>query len=993
MASFAGPRMIQDSSYNYHICTTSGVFMPSFSGNVEVMVVAGGGGGGMDMGGGGGGGGYLTSASYAVTAGTGVTVTVGAGGVGGPSGGTAGNNINHQYWISATQGGNSVFGSLTAIGGGYGGSSYVGYTPNYGNGGAGGSGGGSTGYVGNGSTYGAGTAGQGNRGGTGATYYSGGGGGAGAQGTDAASAAHGGIGILNAILGPSYYWAGGGGGAGYSSGQGGNGGAGGGGGGANGFATGGSGLNTGDNGGGGRGGTQSNCHGGHAGMNTGGGGGGGAHYNRNNYGGNGGSGIVVIRYLKTLGTSTFGTSSNVNKNSLVFSFDAGNPKKGSSVEVLVVAGGGGGGQDMGGGGGAGGLVYNQAYQTSIGTAISVIIGGGGAGASGYYGNYPPAGASGSNTTFGTITAIGGGGGGSGHYYPVPYCGQQGQSGGSGGGDSPLWGRNRAEGNGSGVRGQGYDGGLAEFGDANYLAGGGGGAAQSGGGGGNTYSGNGGQGYLSSIDGTSRYWAGGGGGSTHSSTAGDGGAGGGGGGAAYAGYTAGAGGAGLNAGGAGASAVNGTGGNGGANTGGGGGGGSHYASVGGAGGSGIVVVRYSGSARATGGTIATSGGYTTHIFTSSGTFTPTDFLDPKDQSEYGNKMTLVNGPTYSSLNGGSLVFNGSNQWADINNMSLLAGTTAFTISAFYNCTTQGVIIGNYGGGYSTNSIWFYSGGLYLNNGSLYIPSAATRTLGKHHLCVTRSVTGYCNAYLDGVLEVANVLNAASIPANINWRIAADVATNGECFGGNLYSVQVYNRELSAAEVKQNYNSTRSRYQITGWMKPSTVFASGRLSDNLQIWTSESSPAQYYSSVILNRVLTGDFTVVASWAHDYIGCGMVYKNAAALSDFTGYSADGNGPYFGAINTCGIASGTGYTYFGQYHAPLQGSGGSKPLYYFKWQRSGNALTLQYSTTSAAGPWTNFTNSSSTTCASTDQVIIGCGEASTSEDYPLTLLYIDIR
>jgi hypothetical protein len=39
-----------------------------------------------------------------------------------------------------------------------------------------------------------------------------------------------------------------------------------------------------------------------------------------------------------------------------------------------------------------------------------------------------------------------------------------------------------------------------------------------------------------------------------------------------------------------------------------------------GGSGVVIVRYSGTQRATGGTVTTVGGYTYHTFTSSGTFT-------------------------------------------------------------------------------------------------------------------------------------------------------------------------------------------------------------------------------------------------------------------------------------------------------------------------------------------------------------------------------------
>ena len=41
---------------------------------------------------------------------------------------------------------------------------------------------------------------------------------------------------------------------------------------------------------------------------------------------------------------------------------------------------------------------------------------------------------------------------------------------------------------------------------------------------------------------------------------------------------------------------------------------------GAGGSGIVIIRYAGSQRGTGGTVTSSGGYTIHTFTSSGTYT-------------------------------------------------------------------------------------------------------------------------------------------------------------------------------------------------------------------------------------------------------------------------------------------------------------------------------------------------------------------------------------
>lgn len=41
---------------------------------------------------------------------------------------------------------------------------------------------------------------------------------------------------------------------------------------------------------------------------------------------------------------------------------------------------------------------------------------------------------------------------------------------------------------------------------------------------------------------------------------------------------------------------------------------------GTGGSGIVIIRYSGSQRGSGGSVTSAGGYTIHTFTSSGTYT-------------------------------------------------------------------------------------------------------------------------------------------------------------------------------------------------------------------------------------------------------------------------------------------------------------------------------------------------------------------------------------
>ena len=269
------------------------------------------------------------------------------------------------------------------------------------------------------------------------------------------------------------------------------------------------------------------------------------------------------------------------------------------VEFLIVAGGGGGGIHSGGGGGAGGLLYygSETPKSPNGSAITVnplqsytvIVGAGGAGAASPYNSFPGNGQTGSNSQFSSYTAFGGGGGGSGGN------GVAGLNGGSGGGGG------RGFLYGLGTDGQGFRGGYPNTGNtANYPGGGGGGAGAVGASGDTSNGGPGGVGLQYSISGTATYYAGGGGGNLQGGgTSGTGGSGGGGNG-------------GLSTSQAGVAGTT--------NTGGGGGGGNYDApGGGGAGGSGIVIIRYVGAQRGTGGTVTTGGGYTVHTFTGSGSF--------------------------------------------------------------------------------------------------------------------------------------------------------------------------------------------------------------------------------------------------------------------------------------------------------------------------------------------------------------------------------------
>jgi hypothetical protein len=260
----------------------------SSSYSVNYLVIAGGGGGGFGSGGGGGGGGaggYRSSFNFetsgggssaesalTVQAGTAYTVTIGAGGAGATSSGYA------------TLGGNSVFSSITSVGGGYG-AAYNGGSVNGASGGSGGGAGNAT-PAGSG---GSGTSGQGYAGGGSSSsasgYNGGGGGGAGAVGTTGTSsvAGVGGVGVSSSINGSATFRAGGGGaGSGFTN--------------ANGGGAGGS-------GGGGAGGNSSSSNGTAGTANTGGGGGG----TNSQVGGAGGSGVVIVSYAGTSARATGGT--------------------------------------------------------------------------------------------------------------------------------------------------------------------------------------------------------------------------------------------------------------------------------------------------------------------------------------------------------------------------------------------------------------------------------------------------------------------------------------------------------------------------------------------------------------------------------------------------------------------------------------------------------------------------------------------------------------
>lgn len=202
----------------------------------------------------------------------------------------------------------------------------------------------------------------------------------------------------------------------------------------------------------------------------------------------------------------------------------------------------------------------------------------------------------------------------------------------------------------------------------------------------------------------------------------------------------------------------------------------------------------------------------------------------DLSRGGNKGTLTNGPTYDYSNGGGIVL-----------------TNAFNATG--SSVTQRVIVPNsssiqFTTGMSAD-IWFYANGStqpstlprLLEKGDFYLlifqtlPSnlsfnvssiAGGRSITSINSPITNTTrinvtTTYdgqlSKIYINGVLN--NTTDWGSVspisPSSTSLSIGDNFGYN-RTFNGTIYSTKLYNRALSAAEVLQNYNTTKSRFGL-------------------------------------------------------------------------------------------------------------------------------------------------------------------------------------
>ena len=188
---------------------------------------------------------------------------------------------------------------------------------------------------------------------------------------------------------------------------------------------------------------------------------------------------------------------------------------------------------------------------------------------------------------------------------------------------------------------------------------------------------------------------------------------------------------------------------------------------------------------------------------------------------GIGATLVNGVGFSSINGGSLFFDGSNDYMPFNISSYT--NSIMTIELWANLRNFSLTMPF---GFYEYDVLTYLGGMGFNtnNSDLYgISSSTVTSLGianrwTHYIFEMRTDVSYTNnkIYINGNIQSLSNLIGSENAAKRNFndgigRISGYNFNTSYAMPMNLGSFKIYNRALTTQEVFQNYNATKGRYR--------------------------------------------------------------------------------------------------------------------------------------------------------------------------------------
>ena len=193
----------------------------------------------------------------------------------------------------------------------------------------------------------------------------------------------------------------------------------------------------------------------------------------------------------------------------------------------------------------------------------------------------------------------------------------------------------------------------------------------------------------------------------------------------------------------------------------------------------------------------------------------------DRSGNGNNGTLTNGPTFSSNNGGTIVFDNVNDRVVISNSDSLNPTDELSIEAWVNFDAdsqdfifeKGVVNTQwslFSHGYDIMFRTFHEPDSGYTNTS--VTKSTYITNGQWHHIVGSWDGANKRIYIDSNLVKTAAKSGALKTSTATAAVGSFGTTASYPFGGKIAKVGIYNRGLTSDEVSQNYNATKSRFGL-------------------------------------------------------------------------------------------------------------------------------------------------------------------------------------
>lgn len=183
----------------------------------------------------------------------------------------------------------------------------------------------------------------------------------------------------------------------------------------------------------------------------------------------------------------------------------------------------------------------------------------------------------------------------------------------------------------------------------------------------------------------------------------------------------------------------------------------------------------------------------------------------------NNGTLINGPTFDSGNGGSIVFDGTNDYVQTGTITTFSSVT-LDFWVYLGSTQTGNSIVSKRAGYLNQQDFNLF--LFVTSNRLSLDIGATRVSGTnlsgnsfYNIIATYdSSTGSVKVYVNNSIDINSTISTGLITSNTSNTYIGRLGGSAYFWDGKIFTGKIYNRALSSTEVTQNYNALKSRFGL-------------------------------------------------------------------------------------------------------------------------------------------------------------------------------------